>query len=339
MRAVTLMRNGGPEVLELREYPSPTPQSGEVLIGVRAAGLNFAEVAARQGLYPDAPPKPCVVGYEVAGVVQALGAGVETLAVGDRVLALIRFGGHAEQVVVPELQALKIPDRMSFAEAAAIPVNYLTAHHMLFQIGTVHPGSSVLVHMAAGGVGTAVLQLLSTVENVTVFGTASAPKHDYLRGLGCDHPIDYRSVQYADVVREVTGGRGVDIVLDPLGGQDWRTGMSLLAPAGRLVAFGFANMIQGPRRNLLRALGQVLRVPWLTPLTAMEENRSLQGVNMGHLWDETEMLVGQLRTLLGLYDQGVVRPNVHAEVPFAEAGVAHSMLESGANRGKVVLIP
>ncbi len=339
MRAVVLMRNGGPEVLEVREHPSPTPGPGEVRVAVKAAGLNFAEVAARQGLYPDAPPKPCVVGYEVAGVVSALGEGVTDHAEGDRVLALTRFGGHAEEVVLPQGQALRMPDRMSFTEGAAIPVNYLTAHHMLFHIGRVHPDSTVLLHMAAGGVGTAVLQLLSTVEGVSIFGTASAPKHDYLRELGCDHPIDYRTEDYAEVVTRVTEGRGVDIVLDPLGGMDWRKGLRLLAPAGRLVAFGFANMIQGERRSLWRALTQLLRVPRFTPIAAMEHNRGLQGVNMGHLWDESAMLLQQLERLMELYEEGVVRPNVHAEVPFDRAGEAHTMLESGANRGKVVLVP
>ena len=339
MRAITIMKKGAPNVLELRDYPSPSPAAGEVRVSVRAAGLNFAEVSARQGLYPDAPPMPCVVGYEAAGVVDAVGDGVEGLAIGDRVLALTRFGGQAEEVVAPALQVLKMPDRMSFAEGAAIPVNYLTAHHMLFHIGRVPPGTRVLLHMAAGGVGTAVLQLLSTVEDVTVFGTASAPKHDYLRELGCDHPIDYRTQDYAAEVRRITGGRGVDLVLDPLGGNDWRKGWSLLAPGGRLVAYGFANTLSGPKMSPLRVLSQMLRVPFMTPLGAMEDNRSLQGVNMGHLWSETRMLRGQLERLLELYDQGVVRPNIHAEVPFAEAAAAHRMLESGANRGKVVLVP
>ena len=339
MRAVTILKPGSPDVLELREYPTPTPGAAEVRVAVRAAGLNFAEVAARQGLYPDAPPTPCVVGYEVAGEVAAVGPEVDDLAVGDRVLALTRFGGHAEEVVVHTDQVLRMPDQMSFAEGAAIPVNYLTAHHMLFHIGRTHPGSKVLLHMAAGGVGTAVLQLLSTIENVTVFGTASAGKHDYLRELGCDHPIDYRTQDYSDEVQRLTDGRGVDLVLDPLGGKDWRRGWRLLAPAGRLVAYGFANMISGPKRNVLRVGAQLLGVPLITPLGSMEENRTLQGVNMGHLWNETEMLRYQLERLVALYEDGVVRPHVHAEVPFDRVAEAHRMLESGANRGKVVLVP
>ena len=157
-------------------------------IRVRAAGLNFADVMAAQGLYPDAPKAPCVVGYEAAGVVDVLGDGVPDHAVGQRVVALTHFGGHADVVCVPAGQVFQIPDEMSFEEAAALPVNYLTAYHMLFRVACVRPGERVLVHMAAGGVGLAVLQLCRTVEGLVVFGTASAGKHEMLRAEGCAHP-------------------------------------------------------------------------------------------------------------------------------------------------------
>ena len=339
MRAVTIDKHGGRNVLSVREYPDPTAGPGEVRIRVAAAGLNFAEISARQGLYPDAPKPPCVVGYEVSGTIDAVGSGVTDLAVGDRVLALTRFGGHCDLITVPAESAFKLPDSLDFSAAAAIPVNYLTAHHMLFHIGTVHPGSTVLVHMAAGGVGTAVLQLLSTVPNVVSFGTASAPKHDHLRGLGCTHPIDYRTQDYVTEVRKVVGDRGVDIVLDPLGGKDWKRSWDLLAPAGRMVAFGLANAISGEKRSLFRVIGQILRMPRFTPLGAMDTNRSLQGCNMGHLWDETAMLRAQVERIIELQQEGVVTPHVHAEVPFSNAAEAHRLLEDRENRGKVVLIP
>jgi len=153
MRAVWITRPGGPGALEVLETADPEPGPGQVRIGVRAAGLNFAEVMAAQGLYPDAPKPPCVVGYEVAGVVDALGERVPGLAAGQRVLAMTHFGGHADVVCVPAEQVLPIPDAMSFEEAAALPVNYLTAYHMLFRVAAVRPGERVLVHMAAGGVG------------------------------------------------------------------------------------------------------------------------------------------------------------------------------------------
>ena len=339
MQAVTISRHGGRDVLDVREHPDPTPAPGEVRIRVAAAGLNFAEISARQGLYPDAPKPPCVVGYEVSGTIDAVAGDVGDLAVGDRVLALTRFGGHCDLLCVPAPSAFKIPDTLSFNDAAAIPVNYLTAHHMLFFIGTVHPGSSVLVHMAAGGVGTAVFQLLATVPDIVSFGTASAGKHDHLRALGCTHPIDYRNKDYVTEVRAVVGDRGVDLILDPLGGKDWRRSWDLLAPAGRTVAFGLANAVSGEKRSWLRVLGQLMKTPRFSPLNAMDTNRSLQGVNMGHLWEETAMLRIQMERILELVDEGVVRPHVHAAVPFSQAAEAHRLLEDRENLGKVVLIP
>ena len=339
MHAVTIPRYGPPSVLQVREYPDPTPGPGQLRIAVAASGLNFAEVTARQGLYPDAPKPPCVVGYEVSGTVDALGAGVTGVEIGTRVLALTPFGGHASSVVVDARYAFPMPDSMTFAQGAAIPVNYLTAHHILFWIGNLHPGDRVLLHMAAGGVGTAVLQLVQTVPDITVFGTASPSKHDYLRGLGCQHPIDYRSQDYAAEVRRLTDGEGVDMVLDALGGADWKTGWKLLRPAGRMIAFGFANTIGGSSRNLLRLVGQLISVPRFSPLGAMDNNRGMHGVNMGHLWDQIDLLRPQIERIVELFEAGVVVPQIHAEVPFSEAARAHSMLEDRQNRGKVVLVP
>jgi len=327
-------------VLEITEHPDPIPEAGEVRIRVAAAGLNFAEIAARQGLYPDAPPPPCIVGYEVAGVVDAVGDGVSDLDPGQRVAALTPFGGHCSSIALPTDLVFPIPDAMSFAEAAAIPVNYLTAHHMLFYVGHTHPGSKVLVHMAAGGVGTAVLQLLQTVDDVRSFGTASAAKHEYLRELGCTHPIDYRSLDYTQEVRRILGDDlGLDVVLDPLGGRDWKRSWQLLAPTGRMVAFGFANMIGGERRSLLRLAKGLLEIPLFNPMSAMNENRTMQGVNMGKLWELKAVLRAQMEHILELYALGVVRPRVHAQVPFSRVQEAHAMLENRENLGKVVLIP
>jgi len=326
-------------VLEVREHPDPEPTEGEVRIRVAAAGLNFAEIAARQGLYPDAPPPPCVVGYEVAGTIDAVGPGVTSLAPGERVAALTPFGGHSDCIVLPSALVFCIPDSLPFVQAAAIPVNYLTAHHMLFYVGNTHPGSKVLIHMAAGGVGTAVLQLLQTVDGICSFGTASASKHSYLREMGCTHPIDYRTLDYVQEVQRITGGQGLDLVLDPLGGRDWKRSWHLLAPTGRMVAFGFANMIGGQRRNLLRVAHGLVQIPRFNPMAAMNTNRTMQGVNMGKLWDLVDVLRHQMERIIELYALGVVRPHVHAEVPFSQAAQAHAMLENRDNLGKVVLTP
>ena len=339
MRAVWITRPGGPEALEVRETADPEPGPGQVRIRVGAAGLNFADVMAAQGLYPDAPKRPCVVGYEVSGVVDALGEGTQGHAVGQRVLALTHFGGHADVVCVPAEQVLPIPDAMSFEEAAAIPVNYLTAYHMLFRVAGVRPGERVLVHMAAGGVGTAVLQLCRTVDDLEVFGTASAAKHDVLRAEGCTHPIDYHTTDYAGEVRRLTGGEGVDIVLDPLGGNDWRKGLKLLRPVGRLVAYGFANLADGQRRRPARLAAQVAGIPLLTPLQLMNQNRTVSGVNIGRMWGQVAILREELQAVLTLWDEGKIKPRVDMSYPFAQAADAHRRILQRQNIGKVLLKP
>lgn len=340
MHAVFITKHGGPEVLEVRETPTPEPKTGEVRVAVKLAGLNFAEVSARQGLYPDAPKPPCVVGYEGSGVVEAVGEGVTDLSVGDRVSYMSRFGGHASHVVVPADQALRMPDAMSFEDGAAIPVNYLTAHHMLFEIARIRPGAHVLVHMAAGGVGTAALQLCQTVDNVTTYGTASAKKHDHVRAHGCTHPIDYRTKDYKEEVMRLTDGRGVDVVLDALGGPDWRKGYELLAPVGILVAFGLANSNTGSgKRNLFHVLGQLIRMPRFSPMKLMDDNRTVSGCNMGHLWDEKKLLRRQLEALMRFYEEGAIKPHVHAIHSFENAAEAFGDIEQGRNLGKVLMRP
>jgi NADPH:quinone reductase-like Zn-dependent oxidoreductase len=338
MRAVWITKAGGPEVLEVRETPDPLPRAGEVRIRVGACGMNFAELMARQGLYPDAPPTPCIVGYEAAGTVDTAGDGADRGLIGKRVVALSRFGAHAEMVCVAQANAFPIPDEMSFEEAAAIPVNYLTAYQMLFRVAAIKPGESVLIHMAAGGVGLAVLQLCRTVENAVTFGTASASKHQVIRDHGCTHPIDYHTTDYFAEVMGLTGGKGVDIVLDPLGGNDWRKGYKLLRPGGRLVAFGFANMASGPRRNLLRMISQLVRVPIFTPMGLMDKNRSVAGVNLGHLWDDP-FLPTAMNRLLIMYREGQIKPHIDSSFAFAQAAQAHLRLQEGKNIGKVVMVP
>jgi NADPH:quinone reductase-like Zn-dependent oxidoreductase len=339
MRAIWITKHGGPDVLEVRDTPTPEPAAGQVRVAVQLAGLNFAELSARQGLYPDAPKPPCVVGYEGSGTVEALGAGVTSVAVGDRVMFMCRFGGHASHVVTPADQVVKIPETMSWEHAAAIPVNYLTAHHMLFEIARIRPGAHVLVHMAAGGVGTAVLQLCRTVADVTTYGTASASKHDYVREHGCTHPIDYRTNDYVAEVMRLTDGRGVDVVLDALGGADWRKGYGLLRPVGTLIAFGLANTNTGGKRSIINVVKQLVRIPRFSPLKLMDDNRTVAGCNMGHLWDEKELLRRQLDALVRFYERGEIRPHVHAIHSFDQAREAFDDLALGRNTGKVLLRP
>jgi NADPH:quinone reductase-like Zn-dependent oxidoreductase len=337
MRQIWITKAGPPEVLEVREAPDPQAGEGEVRIRVRAAGINFADLMARVGLYPDAPKLPCVVGYEVSGVIDAIGSNVTRVAVGDRVFGMPKFGGYTDTLVVKEAQAFRMPARMSFEEAAALPVVYLTAHHMMLFTGNLRPRSKVLVHSAAGGVGLAAIQLAKT-RDCEIFGIASKSKHAFLTEQGCQHPID----NDADVVAEIralTAGRGVDLVLDPVGGKSWTEGYELLAPAGRLVAFGLSAAASGKKRSLLHALGQVVQVKKWSPMKLMDDNKAVQGVNMGHLFGELDMLAEQFAALVAMYEAGQIAPHVDRTFTFSEAAAAHHYIHDRKAKGKVLLVP
>ena len=277
MRAIVITRHGGPEVLQLEERPTPVPQPGEVRIKVKASGINFADLMARVGLYPDAPKPPTVVGYEVSGVIDAVGEGVTELAVGDRVLAFTMFGGYAEQVVVPVASAVRMPEGMSFEVGAALPVNYATAYHMLHHVGSLKAGEKVLVQSAAGGVGTAAIDMIFAAGAIPI-AVASRSKFDFLRARGVTELIS-REQHFMATLQKMTGGKGVDIFLDSTG-EDWRDFYATLAPGGRLIIFGASSLVEGPKRNLFHAAKKLLMAPRFAPLRLMDDNRGVIGVNM-----------------------------------------------------------
>jgi synaptic vesicle membrane protein VAT-1 len=337
MRQIWISRTGPPEVLEVREAPDPEAGAGQVRIRVKAAGINFADLMARVGLYPDAPKIPCVVGYEVAGVVDQVGEGVTGFAAGDQVFGMPRFGGYTDTLAIDAAQVYRMPEGMSFEEAAAFPVVYLTAYDMMLFTGNLRPGSRVLVHSAAGGVGLAAIDLART-RDCLILGTASTSKHAFLRERGCKHPIDSGGDYVADV-RAIVGDAGVDLILDPVGGPSWGEGYDLLAPCGRLVAFGMSAAASGKKRSLWHAIVQVLQVRRYNPMKLMDDNKTVSGVNMGHLFSRLDLLRPQFEALLALYAAGKIRPRVDRAFSFAEAPAAHHYIHDRKAIGKVVLVP
>ncbi|MFN0061098.1 MAG: synaptic vesicle VAT-1 family membrane protein [Myxococcaceae bacterium] len=336
MKALVLERHGPADVFAFRDWPEKLLEPGEVSLRVQHAGLNFADVAARVGLYPDAPPPPTVLGYEAAGIIEAVGPHV-TLRPGQRAVALTHFGGQAERVTVPENHVFAVPASVDLRHAAALPVNYLTAYHMLHNVLSLRPGMRLLVHMAAGGVGLAVIDLCRSFPGLELFGTASAAKHAVLSAKGLHHPIDYRTQDYAERIRALTKGRGVDAVLNPLGGNDWGNSYELLAPSGHMVCFGWSNIVSGSRRNLLAAAFGLLRMPRFSPARLMKDNRTVSGVNLGGLWRETGMIQRTMTTLIRKLEAGDVRPHVDRTFPLAQGAQAHRYMQSRANVGKVLL--
>jgi NADPH:quinone reductase-like Zn-dependent oxidoreductase len=336
MRQIAITRYGAPEVLTLRELPTPEPGAGEVRIAVRAAGVNFADVLARIGLYPDAPKPPVVVGYEVSGIVEAVAPDVSSVHLGDRVVALTRFGGYSTHVVVSAAFVFPLPDSLSDAEGAALPVNYITAFIALYRLANIAPGETVLIHGAGGGVGIAATQL-ARLRRATIIGTASAAKHQTLRTFGVDHTIDSRAGDVTKEVRRITGDRGVDVVLDSLGGKSFEASYRLLAPLGRLVLYGVSSIASGERRNWWRAAMAVMQMRSFKPLSLMNQNRGVFGLNLAHLWEERSRLNAVMQLLLQEVAAGRLQPVVARTFPLDRACDAHRYMQSRANIGKVVL--
>jgi NADPH:quinone reductase-like Zn-dependent oxidoreductase len=332
VRAVVITKHGGLDVLEVQERPEPSPGPGQALIDVRAAGVNFADTLARVGLYPDAPKPPCVVGYEVAGTISAVGDGVDAGRVGERVMAGTAFGGYASQVVVPQADAVALPERLSFEEGAAVPVVYATAWASLYGFGSLRAGERVLVHSAAGGVGIAALQLAKR-GGAEVHGTASPGKHDRLRELGLDRAIDYRSDGWwRDLPR-------YDIVIDGIGGASFKRSNALLRPGGRLVALGASSVQEGETRSLRRAAPQALRMMrGFDLLKQLSDSKSFIAINMKRLWDDRGTLAPWIEPLSAFLDDGTIAPVVHAAIPLDRAAEAHRILAARENVGKVVLV-
>jgi len=338
MRQIWIPKIGGPEVLEVREANDPEPAAGEVRVRVEAAGVNFADIMARMGLYPDAPKLPAVVGYEVSGTVDAIGDGVDGVSEGDRVMTMIRFGGYSDVVVAPAGQVVAIADDLSFEAAAAIPVQYLTAWVMLIRLGNLQPGERVLIHSAGGGVGLAATQMAKW-RGAQIFGTASAGKHERLRDAGVEHCIDYRSQDFEAEVARITGGEGVHLIIDAVGGASFKKSYRSLATMGRLFLFGASSFAPGKSRSILAALRGYLALPTFKPIPLMNENRGVFGVNMGHMWHIGETLVGMLSEINDKVADGTFAPTVDESFSFADAGEAHRYIKDRKNFGKVLLVP
>jgi NADPH:quinone reductase-like Zn-dependent oxidoreductase len=340
MRQIWITKAGSPEVLEVKEAPDPEPRAGELRIRVEASGINFADILGRMGLYPDLPAIPVVPGYEVAGRVEAIGTDVDPVWLGRDVFAMTRFGGYADVVCVPERQVFVRPQGMSAEQGAAIPVNYLTAWQLVVVMGSLKPGETMLVHSAGGGVGIAATQIAKHI-GATVIGTASASKHAELRRLGVDQLIDYRSEDFETRTREIMSGRGVELILDAVGGNSLKKGYRLLCPTGRLGMFGISSAAAGKKRSIVSMLRTIAGMPWFTftPVALLNANKGVFGVNLGHLWGEVERIHGWADQLLELWNQGVVRPQIARTFRFEEAAVAHHYIQDRRNIGKVLLVP
>ncbi len=333
MRAVVLTKHGPPEVLRVEQRPDPAPPgAGEVTVAIEATGIAFSEVAARVGMYPPAPKPPTVLGTDIAGTVAAVGAGVDSLATGDRVFGVTRYGGDAERANTLADNLRVLPGRLSFEQGAAISINYATAWLSVVSYGGVdhQPGARVLVHAAAGGVGIAATQIAKR-HGAEVWGTASASKHDAIRGFGVDHAVDYHVDGWE---RELPK---FDLVLDPIGGSNWRRSYGLLRPGGRTVNYGASTALVDGRRSLPAFVKAAVRMPRTNLIKQMFDSKSVIGLMMPTLWDDRGSYGPFLEPLLPLIEDGTITPVIDSTFGFDQAPDAHRRLTERTNIGKVVL--
>jgi synaptic vesicle membrane protein VAT-1 len=341
MRAAVIRRYGPPGVFALENLPDPQPKAGEVLIRVKTIGVNFADLLARIGVYPTAPKPPFVPGLEVAGIVERVpdsnrGTDAELLYPGDAVVALCDFNAYAEWVTVPAKHAFRLPAGIGFDEAAAIPVNYLTAYHSIVVMGNMLPGDRILIHTGAGGVGIAAIQI-AKARGLKIFATGGPSKQETLRKLGVDHAIDYEKDDFVDVVHKFAP-EGVEMVMDAIGGKSFSRSYDCLGSTGRLVIYGFS-VAAGPdgKRNLIRGAKALLETPRFHPLKLLNKNVSIMGVNLTGLLARPALLRSEMADIFQLYASGKIKPVIGKRFPLAEAAAAHQFIHDRKNIGKVVL--
>ncbi len=343
MRAIVVRKYGAPDVLEWKEVPDAQPKPGQILIRVRAIGINFADLLARLGVYSTTPKAPFIPGLELSGEVEHVAPGGKTkgapgLQPGDRVAALTMFNAYAEKVAVNAEQVFPLPGGMTFEQGAAIPVNYLTAWQSMFEMGNLRAGDRMLITSAAGGVGVAAVQL-AKARGIITFGTASTGKQDFLRQQGVDHPIDYTKESFREVVRRVAP-EGIEMAFDAIGGKSYLQSYKCLGPMGRLVAYGFSTVVgDNGKVNYLRAAREMWDTPRFHPLKLIDRNIAVIGVHIGKLAHKAHVMRGQLEEIFKLWQSGAVKPIIGKTFPLQEAAEAHRYIHARKNIGKVVLCP
>ncbi|KAM7424152.1 hypothetical protein PAMA_000480 [Pampus argenteus] len=337
IRAVILSGFGGLNKLRVTKKAMPEPQDGEVKIRVKACGLNFLDLMVRQGSIDNPPKPPLVPGFECSGIVESVGQNTKGFEIGDRVMAFVNYNAWAEVVCTPVEFVYKLPDEMTFAEAAAFSLNFVAAYMMLFEVANLREGMSVLVHSAGGGVGQAVAQLCSTVPKVTVFGIASCFKHAAIRD-SVTHLFD-RNVDYIQEVKKISPD-GVDIVLDCLCGENTGKGLSLLKPLGTYILYGASNMVTGETKSLFSFAKSWWQVEKVNPIKLYEENKVIAGFSLLNLLfkqGRCSLVKTAMDKLLSLYEQKKIKPVVDSLWALEEVKEAMQRIHDRGNVGKLIL--
>ncbi|HMR89201.1 MAG TPA: zinc-binding dehydrogenase [Saprospiraceae bacterium] len=335
MKAIYLQKYGSAqEAFVVKETKIPIPKEDEVLIKVKYSGLNFADVIARRGMYPDAPKNPALLGYDVSGEISAVGKKVTEFKIGQQVVAMTRFGGYAEYAVTNKNGLAVVPDGYDMAAATVLATQACTAYYCAEDCVTLHKGDKVLIQAAAGGVGSLLVQIAKH-RGCIIYGTASTGKQDFIKKLGVDYAIDYTKDNFYDVIKG--NGHQLDMVFDSLGGTAFAKGVKLLAPGGKMVCYGAAEQLES-RKNKLKLISLAVGFGLFSPISLLMQSKSIITVNMLRIADFKQSVFNEvLQNVIKMADQKIITPHVSKVFPALDIEDAHDFLESRQSTGKVVL--
>ena len=338
MKAAVVTRYGGPEVMELREMPLPRLGDGQVLVRVKAIGLNFADVFGRLGVYPNTPPPPFIPGLEFCGEVVASAPDVTKFRGRERVMGYSRLGSHAEYVALSAHYATPVPESMSDEEAAAFLATGMSAYHGIVRLGSLRRGEKLLIHAAAGGVGLAAVQIAKQI-GAEVFATAGTEEKLSLAGkFGADHLLNYRDADFESEIRKITDGYGVDVVMDSVGGEVFKKSWHLLAQMGRYILYGVSSVTGKGAINRLKAAAAFSLMRPIFPPSLMSANKGIIGFNLGTLNGKEAYFSEAAKEILRYFEEGFLRPVIGRVFRFDQIVEAHAFLQTRQSTGKVVVL-
>ena len=336
MKEVIITKYGPPDVLQVRELKTPIPNNNQVLVRNHFTGINFSEIMARMRLYPGAPKPPTTLGSEACGIIESVGKRVVHFKPGDKVMLFCKFCSYSTHIITNEEMVMPLPKDFSFEDGAAFPLVYVTAYMMMFDLGNFRKGETILIHGAGGGVGTAAIQL-AQAANGNIIGTASKWKHAKLNKVGVPNCIDYNTEDVIKKVMEYTNGTGVDLIIDPVGSENWKTSYKCLSPMGKLIVYGDQNFVKGKSLSLYAILKEISSMPKYKPMDLMSDNKSIMGYHLGRLVGVEDKIQQAVIEVIRIVQNNNIKPVIDRIFPYTEAHKAHSYIQNRNNFGKVLL--
>jgi len=336
MKRIEYTKFGGPEVLKVVDFDLEAPKANEVQIKTHFAGVNFAEIMTRMGLYPGAPKPPSSIGGEASGVIEKVGADVSDFNVGDKVMGFAPFNSHSSHVNIEKKMLMKLPSQFSLEQGAAFPVIYITAFMMMCDLGNLKKNEYIFIRGAGGGVGTAAIQIAKAI-GAKIIGASSSWKHEKMKELGTDFCIDYRNENVKEKVLEFTNGYGVDLIIDPVGAKEWKESYEMLAPMGKLIVYGNQNLVTGGKKSLKAMFNEFISMPKVKPYQMIGSNKAIMGYHLGRLKGAEHKIGYAIEGLYQLANQNLIAPIIAETFSYEEAWKAHQYMQDRKNFGKVLI--